>query len=76
MTEAQRAAMYRTRRHEAALEVQEDIAGASTRVLLDALHLQLNAMESEDQDVRARAIAEQIIRELCARHNLRIESTR
>ena len=73
MSDAKRASMYRTRRHEAAMAVQEDIAGASTKVLLDALQAQLKVVADGGHVQQAREIAAQIIKELCVRHDLRID---
>ncbi len=75
MSDAQRAAMYRARRHEAAMAVQENIKGASTKVLLDALQVQLKVVADGDRVQQAREIAAQIIKELCTRHDLQIDST-
>ncbi len=66
--------MYRARRHEAAMAVQEDIKGANTKVLLDALQSQLKAVADGAQPDQARDIAARIIKELCARHGVRIDA--
>jgi len=64
--------MYRTRLYESALVAHEDLTGASTVVLLAALARQLKAIGNANQAVVARDIAAQLIRELCARHDIRL----
>ncbi len=72
MTDRQRAAIYRTRRHEAASAAHENLTGASTVVLLAALARQLKAIGDENHADLARDIAAQLIKELCARHDIRL----
>ncbi len=68
----QRAAMYRTRRYEAVSAAHENLTGASTVVLLAALARQLKAIGDENHTDLAREIAAQLIKELCARHEIRL----
>ncbi len=72
MTDKQRAAMYRTRLYESAMVAHEDLTGASTTVLLAALARQLKAIGDANHADAARDIAAQLIRELCARHDIRL----
>jgi len=73
MTEAQRAAMYRARRHDSAMVAHEDLKSASTTVLLASLALQLKAVTSDpDKADVARDIAARLINELCKRHDIRL----
>lgn len=70
MTDKQRAAMYRTRRYEAASMAHENLHDASTAVLLAGLARQLKATADPDHTDTARNIAGQIIKELCDRHEI------
>lgn len=64
--------MYRTRRYDAASTAHENLAGASTAVLLDALARQLKAISDENHADVARDIAAQLVKELCVRHDIRL----
>ena len=70
MTDKQRAAMYRTRRYEAASTAQENLSGATTAVLLAGLARQLKAIGEPNHAHIARSIAGQLIKELCDRHEI------
>lgn len=72
MTDKQRAAMYRTRLYESTLVAHEDLKGATTAVLLAALGRQLKLIGDASHSDTARAIAAQIIKELCERHEIRL----
>jgi hypothetical protein len=72
MTDAQRAAMYRSRRFESVLVAHEDLKGASTAVLLSALARQLKAVADGVHAELAREIGAQLIAELCERHEIRL----
>ena len=72
MTDRQRAAQYRARRYESTLVAHEDLKGASTAVLLAALGRQLKLIGDASHSDIARAIAAQIIKELCERHEIRL----
>lgn len=71
-TDKQRAAAYRTRRYEAASTVHEDLGNAPTAVLLAGLARQIKAMGDLDHADIARAIAAQIVKELCDRHEIKL----
>ena len=62
MSDKQRAAMYRTRRYEAASMAHENLSSASTAVLLAGLARQLKAIGDSDHAHVARYIAGQLIR--------------
>lgn len=70
MTDKQRAAAYRTRRYEAASMAHENLATASTAVLLAGLARQIKAMGDAVHADTARGIASQIIKQLCDRHEI------
>jgi hypothetical protein len=70
MTDRQRAAMYRTRRYEAASMAHENLSNATTAVLLAGLARQLKATADPDHADIARSIAGQIIKQLCDRHEI------
>jgi len=70
MTDRQRAAMYRTRRYEAASMAHENLQDASTAVLLAGLARQIKALGDADHADTARSIAGQIIKQLCDRHEI------
>lgn len=72
MTDKQRAAMYRTRRYEAASTAHENLGNASTAVLLAGLARQIKALGDPDHADIARSIAGQIIKQLCDRHDIRL----
>ena len=70
MTDKQRAAMYRTRRYEAASTAHENLHEASTAVLLAGLARQIKALGDPGHADTARSIAGQIIKQLCDRHEI------
>lgn len=70
MSDKQRAAAYRTRRHEAASMAHENLKAASTPVLLAGLARQIKAVADPDQADIARELAAQIIKELCERYEI------
>ncbi len=72
MSDKQRAAMYRTRRYEAASMAHENLAAATTPVLLAGLARQLKALAHSDHADVARDLAAQIMKELCDRHEIRL----
>lgn len=71
MTDKQRAAMYRRRRYEQASMAHEDLKGATTAVLMAGLARQLKATARPDHADIARAIAVEIIKQLCERHKIK-----
>ena len=71
MTDKRRAAMYRTRRYEAAASMaHENLPQATTAVLLAGLARQIKAMGEPGHKDTARSIAGQIVKELCVRHEI------
>ena len=72
LTDKQRAAMYRTRRNEAAGTAHENLTNATTAVLLAGLARQLKATADPDHADIARSIAGQIIKQLCDRHEIKL----
>ena len=72
MTDKQRAAMYRTRRYEAASTAHEHLTNATTAVLLAGLARQIKALGDPDHADIARGIAGQIIKQLCERHEIKL----
>lgn len=72
MSDKQRAAAYRNRRYEAASVAHENLKDAATPVLLAGLVRQLKAVTDPDHADTARAIAGQIIKELCDRHEIKL----
>ena len=69
-TDKQRAALYRTRRYEAASMAHENLIDASTPVLMAGLARQLKAMDDPDRADVARDIASRIIKALCDRNKI------
>ena len=70
MTDKQRAAMYRTRRYEAASTAHENLSDATTAVLLAGLARQIKALGDPGHADVARSLAGQIIKQLCDRHEI------
>ena len=70
MTDRQRAAMYRTRRYEAASMAHENLSNATTAVLLAGLARQIKSMGDPGHADIARGIAGQIIKQLCDSHEI------
>lgn len=78
LTQAQRAAQYRQRRHEAGSVAHENIATASDAALLAGLVRQVKAIAAQDPDIAdtARFIAGHLMAELCDRHKIQIPTLR
>lgn len=72
MSDKQRAALYRNRLYESALVAHEDLKGATTTVLMAALGRQLKLIGDASNGDMSRDMAEQIIKELCERHEIRL----
>jgi hypothetical protein len=72
MTDKQRAAMYRSRRYEAASMAHENLTNATTAVLLAGLARQIKAIGDPSHADTARSIAGQIIKQLCDRHEIKL----
>ena len=70
MTDKHRAAMYRRRRYEAASMAHENLKDATTAVLLAGLARQIKATGDPKHADVARAIAAQLIKQLCERHEI------
>lgn len=78
LTQAQRAAQYRQRRHEGGAVAHEHVTTASDADLLAGLARQVKAMAVTDPDIAdtARFIAGQLMAELCSRHKIEIPAPR
>jgi hypothetical protein len=72
MTSTQRGQESRERAHEAMLMAYENLPTASDKALLGCIERQIELMADPDQKQTARAIAGDLVRELCKRHRITI----
>ena len=72
MTTAERVRQTRKRAYIAMLESYEDLPNASTKAILGNLERQIKLMDNPDQKQTARAIAADLIGELCKRYRIAI----
>ena len=73
MTGTERVRLSRERAHEAMLMAYENLPDASTKAILGNLDRQIKLMDNPDQKQTARAIAGDLVRELCKRHKITID---
>ena len=73
MTGGQRVKLSRERAHEAMLMAYENLPNSSTKAILGCLERQIKLMDNPDQKQTARAIAGDLVRELCKRHKITID---
>ena len=73
MTGAQRVALARRRAREAALMAFENLANASDKAIFQNLQAQIKRLATDPDQAEAwRAIAGQLMAELCKRHRITI----
>lgn len=72
MTGAQRVALTRQRAREAILVAAEDLSKATDKAIIGNLERQIKLMADPDYKQTARAIAGDLMAELCKRHRITI----